>query len=211
MIAERGVKPADAIENTMNQNVLICQSIDRPFRGLCAVLMLALALLSAKPVNAAERAVASGAADAVVVAPLSLVANQALNFGRIAAGTAAGTVLLNPNTLACTTTGPIFRAGVCQPAEFTGMGTRKLIVRIQMPTSVTLTRAGGTQTMAVTGLSLDTTPDLTFFGRNGANTSYQIAPPSGIFTFRIGGTLNIAANQQSGIYNGSFAVTVHYQ
>ncbi len=195
----------------MNQKVFTWQSVDRPFRVLCAVLVLAFALLSAKPIHAAERAVASGAADAVVVEPLSLIANEALNFGRVAAGTTAGTVLLNPNTLACTTTGPIFRTGVCQPAEFTGMGTRRLTVRIQMPTSVTLTRAGGTQTMSVTGLSLDTTPDLVFFNGNGANTRYQIAPASGIFTFRIGGTLNIAANQQSGIYNGSFAVTVQYQ
>lgn len=187
----------------------------RLLRAICAVLALVLALPLAQPV-AAQAVVASGSAEAVVVSPLSLVANEALNFGRVAPGAAAGTVLLNPDTAVCTITGPIARAGLCQPAELTGMGTRRMTVRIQIPTTVTLTRVGGTQTMAVTGLTLDTTPDLTFLGGNGnglggGNRRYQISPDSGIFTFRVGGTLNVGANQQGGVYNGSFVVTVQYQ
>lgn len=184
--------------------------LQRRYRALSAALVLALGLFAARPAHA-ERVVLNGAAEAVVVAPLSLVANEGLNFGRVAAGTAAGTVLLNPDSLACTTTGPILRTGLCQPAEFTGMGTRKMNVRIQIPTTITLTRVGGTQTMTVSNLTLDTTPDLTYFSGNGANTRYQIAPNSGIFTFRVGGRLNVGANQPSGVYNGNFVVTVQYQ
>ena len=199
----------------MNRGNTTSRPFERLFRAVCAALVFTLALLSASPVRA-QAVVASGAAEAVVVAPLALVANEALNFGRVAPGAAAGTVLLNPDTLACTTTGPIVRTGVCQPAEFTGMGTRRMTVRIQIPTTVTLTRVGGPQTMTVTGLALDTTPDLTFLGGNGnglnnGNRRYQIAPNSGIFTFRVGGTLNVGANQLGGVYNGSFVVTVQYQ
>lgn len=199
----------------MNRGKLTSQPFERLIRAHCAALVAALAMLSASPVRA-QVVVASGSAEAVVVSPLALVANEALNFGRVAPGAAAGTVLLNPDTLACTTTGPIARAGVCQPAEFTGMGTRRMTVRIQIPTTVTLTRVGGPQTMTVTGLALDTTPDLTFQGGNGnglgnGNRRYQIAPTSGIFTFRVGGTLNVGANQPGGVYNGSFVVTVQYQ
>ncbi|MEY4056707.1 MAG: hypothetical protein RL519_2042 [Pseudomonadota bacterium] len=182
----------------------------QPLRMVCAALALALTLFSARPAQA-ERATLNIATEAVIVAPLSLVSNEALNFGRVAPGAAAGTVLLNPDTLVCTTTGPIARSGLCQPAEFTGMGTKKLTVRIQIPNTITLTRAGGTQTMTVNNLTLDTTPDLTVFNGNGANTRYQITPNSGIFTFRVGGRLNVGANQQGGVYNGSFVVTVQYQ
>jgi len=189
--------------------------IERLLRALGAALVLALGTFPGTPA-AAQVVVGTGAAEAVVVAPLSLVANEALNFGRVAPGAAAGTVLLNPDTLACTTTGPIARSGVCQPAEFTGMGTRRMTLRIQIPTTVTLTRVGGTQTMTVTGLTLDTTPDLQFMGGNGnglgnGNRRYQIVPNNGIFDFRIGGTLNVGANQLGGVYNGSFVVTVQYQ
>jgi len=199
----------------MNRGTTTSRPLQRLFRAVCAVLAFTLATFSANPARA-QAVAATGTGTATVVAPLALVANQALNFGRVAPGTAAGTVLLNPDTLACTTTGPIARTGVCQPAEFTGMGTRRMTLRIQIPTTVTLTRVGGTQTMTVTGLTLDTTPDLQFLGGNGnglgsGNRRYQIVPTNGIFDFRVGGTLNVGANQLGGIYNGTFVVTVQYQ
>lgn len=209
MFVQHAVKQDKAMELLMNWRVFTWQSHLRHLRTLCAGLALVLAMLGYSPALA-ESVTGSGAANAVVVAPLSLTSNQSMNFGRIAAGNAAASVVLNPDTLTCTTTGPILRVGACQPAEFTGMGTKKMNVRIQLPNTVTLTRAGGTQTMSITGLGLDTTPDLVF-QNGGGNPRYQIAPNSGIFTFRIGGRLNIGANQPSGVYNGSFVVTVQYQ
>ncbi|GAA4765604.1 DUF4402 domain-containing protein [Novosphingobium ginsenosidimutans] len=187
----------------------------RLLRTLGAVPVLALAALAANPAQA-QRVSASGASTATVVAPLALLVNQSLNFGRVAPGNAAATVTLNPDTQVCTTTGPIVRTGVCQPAEFSGMGTRRMTVRIQMPSTITLTRVGGTQTMTVNNLVLDTTPDLQFLGGNGnglgnGNRRYEIVPTNGIFDFRIGGRLNVGANQLGGVYNGTFVVTVQYQ
>lgn len=199
----------------MNRGTTTSRPLKRLFRAVCAVLAFTLATFTANPAQA-QAVVATGSAEAIVVAPLSLAANEALNFGRIAPGTTAGTVTLNPDTLACTTTGPIARTGVCQPAEFSGMGTRRMTVRIQIPTSITLTRVGGTQTMTVTNLVLDTTPDLQFLGGNGnglgnGNRRYEIVPTNGIFDFRVGGRLNVGANQLGGVYNGTFVVTVQYQ
>lgn len=189
----------------------------RQARAPGAALVLALAMLGASPA-CAETAVITGSAEAVVVAPLSLAANKALNFGRIAPGAAAGTVVLNPDSAACAVAGPIARTGLCQPAEFTGMGTRRMSLRIQIPASITLTRVGGGATMAVTALTLDTTPDLQVLtgngnggGNGGGNPRYEIIPTSGIYTFRVGGTLTVGANQPGGIYNGSFVVSVQYQ
>lgn len=199
----------------MNRGTTTSRPLKRLFRAVCAVLAFTLATLAANPAQA-QRVSANGASTAVVVAPLALVANQSLNFGRVAPGNAAATVTLNPDTLACTTTGPIARTGVCQPAEFSGMGTRRMTLRIQIPASITLTRVGGGATMTVSALALDTTPDLQFLGGNGnglgnGNRRYQIVPNNGIFDFRVGGTLNVGANQLGGVYNGTFVVTVQYQ
>jgi hypothetical protein len=93
------------------------------------------------------------------------------------------------------------------------MGARRMMVRFQMPTTITLTGPG--QNMTVTNFTLDTTPDLTFVGGNGnglgnGNRRYRIEPSSGIFTFRVGGRLNVNANQAGGNYTGTFQVTVQY-
>lgn len=193
----------------MNRGTTTSRPLQRLFRAVCAVLAFTLATLSANPAKA-QAVAATGTGTATVVSPLSLVANQAMNFGRIAPAPTAGTVLLNPDTLACTVTGAIARVGTCQPAEFSGMGVRRMLVRITLPTSITLTRVGGGATMAVNAITLDPTPDLVQVG-NGNNRRWEIQPNDGIFDFRVGGTLNVGANQLGGVYTGTFVVTVQYQ
>jgi hypothetical protein len=36
-------------------------------------------------------------------------------------------------------------------------------------------------------------------------------PSSGTQTFQVGGTLNVAANQLSGVYTGSIPITISYE
>jgi spore coat protein U-like protein len=188
--------------------------IGHAIRALCAVLALALSALLSTPAQA-QRVTAQARADAVVVTPLSLVKVEDLNFGRIAARTTAGTVTINVNTGACTITGGLIHQGACQFAEFAGMGARRMTVRFQIPTTVTLTGPAGA-TMLVDTMTLGTQPGLTLLGGNGnglgnGNRRYSIDANSGIFTFRVAGRLNVGANQRAGVYTGSFPVTVQYQ
>ena len=189
--------------------------------GFFAALAALLSGLFAAPATAGEVATANGTAQAVVVAPLTLVSNRGMSFGRLAAGTAAGTVSLNADTSACTVTGPLLHVGGCTSAEFTGMGARRMLVRIQLPTTMILSGPAGAS-MTVSGFTLDTTPDLGLRAGNGngngngngggpPNPRYEILPSTGIFTFRLGGTLQVGANQRSGVYSGTFPVTVQYQ
>lgn len=199
----------------MNWGVLSrCASWQRLWRGICAALALAGAGLLAPPAQA-ETAQATGTAQAVIVEPLSLIKVQDLDFGRIAARPTAGTVTVNPDTGACTVTGPILHVGTCRYAEFAGMGTRRLTFRAQIPATVTLTGPGGA-TMTVNNITMGLAPDVSYIGGNGhglgsGNRRYQINSNTGIFTFRLGGTLNVGANQAPGVYNGTFNVTVQYQ
>lgn len=179
-----------------------------------AAIALSLALLCAPPVSAQT---ATGTAQAVIVEPIGLVKVQDLRFGRIAASATAGTITVNADTGACTASGGVSSAGGCGFAQFAGQGTRRLTVRIQLPASVSLTGPGGA-TMVADTITLGASPDLVFLGGNGngngnagGNPRYQISSNSGIFTFRLGGRLNVAARQRPGQYSGTFPVTVQYQ
>ncbi|MFM6950270.1 MAG: DUF4402 domain-containing protein [Novosphingobium sp.] len=192
----------------MDPDAYLWQSLKRLWRAPCAMLVLGLAFLGCAPAQA-QRVTNSGSASAVVVAPLALTSNQALNFGRVAAGSAAGTVELNPDTLSCTLTGPIVRIGSCRPAEFTGMGVSGMIVRITLPSTITLNRNGGGATMKINAITLGAMPDLVRYRTS--LRRWVIQPTNGIFDFRVGGTLMVGANQLTGVYSGNLDVTVQYQ
>jgi hypothetical protein len=173
------------------------------------------AFLSAAPAFAGpnDKATTTGSSTAVVVTPLSLVKSKNLDFGRIAPRPTAGTVTLDPVNQTCAVTGTIIHTGACQAAEFVGLGVRRMTVRISVPTTVTITGPGAP--MTITNLTLATSPDLAFIGGNGngvgaGNRRYQIQPTNGIFDFRVGGRLNVGANQVGGKYTGTFNVTVQY-
>lgn len=186
-----------------------CGQAQRLKRRVCAGLALACAGLIAQPATA-QTIVANSGAQAVIVEPLALVKIADLDFGRLAARPTAGTVTVNPNTGACTVTGPILHTGGCAFAEFGGQGVRRMRVRIQLPTTITLTGPGGA-TMTANTLTLGLAPDLTQLPGAPGNPRYEIASNSGIFTFRIGARLMVGANQAPGVYNGTFNVTVIYQ
>ena len=180
-----------------------------------ACLALLALILFAGQAHAKEVATTTASAQATVVAPLTLIKVSDINFGRVAARATAGTVTINVNTGACTTTGGVIHQGACQFAEFAGMGTKKMTTRIQVPGSITLTGPAGA-TMLVNTITLGTAPELQFIGGNGnglgnGNRRYEIVSNTGIFTFRVAGRLNVGANQRPGVYTGTFNIVVQYQ
>ena len=181
----------------------------------------ALALTLCVPAQAQEVASATATTQAVVVAPATLVKVQDMSFGRIVARPQAGTVTVNGTTGACTVTGPILEVGTCRQAIFAGMGTKNMRARISLDSVVSLTDPGQAMVLDQVFLSNDAT--ISFSGNPNANGQgvgltqgngnqrYTIASNSGIFTLKIGGRLNVNANQLPGIYTGSITVTVQYQ
>lgn len=181
----------------------------------------ALALTLCVPAQAQEVASATATTQAVVVAPATLVKVQDMSFGRIVARPQAGTVTVNGAMGACTVTGPILEVGTCRQAIFAGMGTKNMPARISLDSVVSLTGPGQAMVLDQVFLSNDAT--ISFSGNPNANGQgvgltqgngnqrYTIASNSGIFTLKIGGRLNVNANQLPGIYTGSITVTVQYQ
>lgn len=193
-------------------------------RAICALLAAFCTPAMAAPSDTGS---AASVAQVNLVAPASLIKTRDMAFGYIIQQAAAGTVVLDAATDTCTTTNGLIRMGQCRSAQFAGMGVRNLQVRINGPTSILLTGPG--QSMVLDTFRLDTSPDLTAvsggggggngngnaFGWSNApgqnNRRFRIVSPTGIFTFGVGGTLRVNANQAAGVYTGTFDVTVQYQ
>lgn len=191
-----------------------------------AVLAALGGLMLATPAQAQSappggRATKSGTATVAVVAPLSLVKTQDMDFAKIAPAPTAGTVTINANTDVCTKTGAILQFGQCRTARFTGMGSRNLGARISLTSNSNLTGPG--QTMVLDQIVLGTNSSILFIGNinavgggvgltaGGGNQRYTITSPTGIFEVRFGGRLTVNANQAPGRYNGTITVNVQYQ
>ncbi len=160
--------------------------------------LLLSAILWSAAVPAAAAATQRTAGQVSILSPLSVLKTADLNFGDlIVSGT--GTAVMDPVAGSLTTTGGVTKAGTAaHAAQFTGTGSKNSIVHIRVPTTpITVTRVGGTETMTVSSWTLDQSANLK-------------VPPNDIFVFAVGATLNVGAGQASGIYTGTFQVTVQY-
>jgi hypothetical protein len=166
--------------------------------------------------------------SAEVVAPIALAQPGDMRFFQIAAGATAGTVVLPvPATLpaaAPTTAAPIITGtrtvtggvvmvggGTCSATVNCGVGSVQIsgpnnasFATVTLPATVTLT--SGANTMTVGTL----TRRYGQLGTAGVLTGATTLSATGTGLLVIGGTLNVAATQATGVYTGTMAVTVDY-
>ena len=159
--------------------------------------LIVSALLCACPGHATS---ISGSGQATIVTPLSLVNTDTLRFGAVIPSASAGTVTVNPFTEARTTTGGVTAyGGTVTAGKFSGLSDGTTHLKIDVPNgSITLTRVGGGATMTVDNFAL-----------NGNKNDWVVG--STVFSFNVGGRLNVAANQMAGTYTGTYNVTVNYR
>ena len=157
---------------------------------------MAAALALCAPAAIARSAVANG--NAVIIYPVTVTKLDDMDFGYLGV-TAAGTAVLEPNADAFSVTGGLTPVGgTPHCAEFVGASKDSVVVNIKVPNKPSiLTRIGGTETMTVSLFTLQ--------GQNKRTLAKAAS-----FTFRVGGTLNVAATQAEGTYVGTFDVTVQY-
>ena len=181
------------------------------FRGLFVLgwLLLAGGLALPGTGHAAENG--PNTVSLVLIQPLSIVKSEDMDFGTIIPET-GGTITINPaSSPTCTVTGGVIRSGICQPAEFVGAGTVNQRVRVRLPVGARMTVSNGAgATMQVTNMDVNGAPDLLVTRETVRNFRFRILHPTGIFYFRVGGTLNVGANQAVGTYTGTFDVDIQY-
>ncbi|HVM38924.1 MAG TPA: DUF4402 domain-containing protein [Sphingomicrobium sp.] len=165
---------------------------------------IAAAALSAAPA-AAESVSASAQAKAhgVILQPLTLTRIEDLDFGTVIASSTAGTVTINADTSARTTTGGV--TGVPnypgQRGLFGGAGTafQPVVLTLKAP-SVLVSESNPSDIIEVEEMVLD----------NNNQTDRTINSTAAFFV-GVGGTFNIAASQPNGSYSAPFELTAEYQ
>jgi hypothetical protein len=167
---------------------------------LCLAGLLALVLLAMLAPVRAHAANATGAGEATIVTPLSLVNTAPLSFGNIIPAATPSTVTIDAFTEGRTAAGgAILTGGTVSAAKFQGLTSPPSHLKIDIPTTpITLTRAGGGATMTVSNFEL-----------NGDKNDWVAA--NTLFEFQVGAQLNVGANQLPGAYSGTFTVTVNYR
>jgi hypothetical protein len=159
-------------------------------------LLLATGALIASDAAVAATQNANGRAR--TIKQISITKTRDLDWGRLIAGATAGTATINPRTDVRTRTGGVTAAGGSpQAARFTVTGTPTVVARITIGPNPVLTRVGGGGTMNASNMTLNGVRNRRF-------------PASGTLDVRVGGRLNVAANQPDGAYLGTLTITVDY-
>jgi hypothetical protein len=175
-----------------------------PFRALIAALLamfvLAPGMASAAPGNRSSKA---GAAQAMVVQPIRIVAVNPLRFGQIARPNTAGTIIMSPLGVITATGGLLPSTAIVQtiargPGSFNITGDPSRLFRLTLPAG-NITLRSGTRTIRMSAM------------RSNWVSGASRLSTAGTFALSVGATLNIGANQANGTYTGTYAATVVYQ
>lgn len=159
----------------------------------------------ASKVSAQNQVSAVNNAGGEIIAPLTIVKDINLEFGKLAVqASTSGTIVLTPAaaTSPTATGGVTLMTGTTRTAaKYNVGGAASYGYAITVPaTSVTIT--SGLNTMTIT--------DFTFGSAIGHTLSGGTLSAGGIDDFYVGGTLNVAAAQVVGVYTGTFTVSVNY-
>ena len=177
---------------------------DQILPRLIGGLLLVLVALTTAPAAFAQTA--SADSEAVVVSPLSLVTVEDLNFGNLIPGVLGGTAVVSTSGVRTVSGTVVAAGGTVSNAEFQGYGTGNRFVYISTASGTYfLNRVGGGANMRMRSLTLQAdnlTP--TFFPGLFRITATDV------ITLRIGATLDVGPNQQTGVYEATFPITMNY-
>jgi len=163
------------------------------------LLVSLVALFSIASVTVNAQVSATATTSATIITPIAISKSIDMNFGNVAVSpTLAGTVVLDPASARTKTGGvtlPVI-TGTVSAAKFTVAGESGTTYAITLPASVLL--SNGANTMTVNNFT--STPTATGSLASGTEDIF------------VGGTLNVAAAQVSGLYTNAtdLVVTVNY-
>jgi hypothetical protein len=168
------------------------------------VLLAVVVMITGYSTKVMAQATENTAAAAKIVTPLSITETSSLHFGTLAilAGS-PGTCVLSTQGIRSQTGGVNLsvQAPTASNAAYNVSGAINTTYGITLPSTITVT--SGAANMTINSLLART-------ASAGVNGLTGTLSASGTDNFTIGGTLNVAAGQVTGIYTGTFDVTVAY-
>jgi hypothetical protein len=151
-------------------------------------------------VNSLAQVSATASASAFIVTPIAISKTLDMNFGNVAVNNTPGTVVLTTASARSVTGGCTLPAvtGTVQAASFAVTGTAAYTYAITLPVAL-FTVVNGANSMTVNTWTSNPTPT-------------GVLSAGGTQTLLVGATLNVGANQASGLYTSAadFTVTVNY-
>jgi hypothetical protein len=168
------------------------------------VIIAVVVMVSGFSTKVMAQATENTAAAARIVTPISITETASLHFGTMAilAGS-PGTCVLSTQG-ARTQTGGVnlsVQAPTASNAAYNVSGAVNTTYGITLPSTITVT--SGPANMTINSLLART-------ASAAANGLTGTLSASGTDNFTVGGTLNVAAGQATGVYTGTFDVTVAY-
>lgn len=163
-------------------------------------------LMSASALSIFAQSRATATISAAIVTPLIITHDgTGMNFGNISVqATTGGTVILTPVGTRTSDGGVILpnNIGAVSAAVFGVSGQAHYTYTVILPTNCTLTHTNNHDFMTVD----------TFTSSPSTATGAGVLNENGVQTLNVGATLNVAANQISGLYTSgaAFTVTVNY-
>lgn len=146
-------------------------------------------------------------AGAKLVKPMTLTQTSPLHFGVINVLTGVpGTVVLPSNSTIRSFTGGVAAstvAPVATNAAYSVTGTKNVTYALTLPATITVTETLGSETMTISALTAR-------FSGAGADAVTSTLSATGTDNFTVGGTLTVGLDQSTGIYAGTFNVSVDY-
>jgi hypothetical protein len=168
------------------------------------ILFAVVVMITGYSTKVMAQATENTAAAAKIVTPLSITETSSLHFGTMAilAGS-PGTCVLSTMGIRTQTGGVNLsvQAPTASNAAYNVSGAINTTYGITLPSTITVT--SGASNMTINALLART-------ASAGVNGLTGTLSASGTDNFTIGGTLNVAAGQVTGIYTGTFDVTVAY-
>lgn len=168
-------------------------------KNLTKILLGAIAVSAIATSASAQGTVTSPSASVgiTVIQPITITKTADLQFGRVIRG--AGSISVAADNTVTTDLQTPGTPGARTAASFTVKAEGGQALAWTIPTTVTLTGPGSGNTLTVNTIA--GTPV----------TTAQSLGTEQTYTRAVGGTVAIAANQASGEYTGTLAITVAYQ
>ena len=172
-------------------------------KSIIIIAAILMAGFSTKVMAQNTKTVAATVATTQILAPLGLTQTSILNFGKLTTSASSGSCELT--TAGANVSGGLFNYPSSPTnAAYNVTGEKNKAYTITLPTTITVSNGTPLQDMTISALTarcLSTAAD----GIVGT-----IDATSGTDSFKVGGTLTVAANQPAAVYTGSFDVTVAY-
>jgi hypothetical protein len=171
-----------------------------------SIIFAVIVLIAGFTTKVNAQATENTAAGAVLITPITITETSALHFGVMAvlAGT-PGTCILSTTGVRTATGGVNLsaQAPTATNAAYTVGGKSSTTYAITLPATITVTESVTSTSMTIGTLLART-------ASAGANGLTGTLDGTGADSFTVGGTLTVPAGQATGVYAGTFDVTVAY-